>query len=56
MPVNGTVIDPVNCPFTFTVGSGRTIKGWDLIVSKMRVSDRFTVRSPLGSKQSKLPS
>jgi hypothetical protein len=46
MPANGTVIDPGQRPFTFTVGSGQAIKGWDVIVSKMRVSERFRVRLP----------
>jgi FKBP-type peptidyl-prolyl cis-trans isomerase len=46
MLADGTVIDPGHRPFTFTVGSGKAIKGWDVIVSKMRVGDSFTVTLP----------
>ncbi|MCA8982099.1 MAG: FKBP-type peptidyl-prolyl cis-trans isomerase [Planctomycetes bacterium] len=46
MLADGTVIDPGHRPFTFTVGSGQAIKGWDVIVSKMRVGDSFTVTLP----------
>jgi len=46
MLADGTVIDPGTRPFTFTVGAGRAIKGWDVIVSRMRVGDSFTVALP----------
>ena len=46
MLADGTVIDAGRRPFTFTVGSGQAIKGWDVIVSKMRVGDSFTVSLP----------
>lgn len=46
MLANGNVIDPGTRPFTFKVGSGQAIKGWDVIVSKMRVGDSFTVALP----------
>lgn len=46
MLANGKVLDPGNRPFSFEVGSGRAIKGWDVIVSKMRVGDSFTITLP----------
>ncbi|MFT5198129.1 MAG: FKBP-type peptidyl-prolyl cis-trans isomerase [Planctomycetota bacterium] len=46
MLANGTVIDPGRAPFTFKVGAGRAIKGWDVVVSKMRVGDSFTILLP----------
>lgn len=46
MLANGKVIDPGRQPFTFKVGSGRAIKGWDVVVSKMRVGDSFTILLP----------
>ena len=46
MLADGTVIDPGQRPFTFKVGAGRAIKGWDVIVAKMRVGDSFTVTLP----------
>ncbi|MDF1836564.1 MAG: FKBP-type peptidyl-prolyl cis-trans isomerase [Planctomycetota bacterium] len=47
MLANGTVIDPGRRPFTFKVGAGRAIKGWDVVVSKMRVGDSFTILLPM---------
>lgn len=46
MLANGTVIDPGRRPFTFRVGSGRAISGWDVVVSKMRVGDSLTLMLP----------
>lgn len=46
MLANGKVIDPGNRPFSFKVGAGRAIKGWDVVVSKMRVGDSFTITLP----------
>jgi len=46
MLADGTVIDPGTRPFTFTVGPGNAIKGWHVIVAKMRVGDSFTVTVP----------
>ena len=46
MLADGTVIDPGTRPFTFTVGAGKAIKGWDVIVAKMRVGDSFTILLP----------
>ena len=46
MLADGTVIDPGTRPFTFKVGAGQAIKGWDVIVAKMRVGDSFTVTLP----------
>ncbi|MFT4539061.1 MAG: FKBP-type peptidyl-prolyl cis-trans isomerase [Planctomycetota bacterium] len=46
MLADGKVIDPGTRPFSFEVGSGRAIKGWDVIVSKMRIGDSFTATCP----------
>jgi FKBP-type peptidyl-prolyl cis-trans isomerase len=46
MKADGTVIDPGNRPFTFRVGAGQAIEGWDVIVARMRVGDNFTVWLP----------
>ena len=46
MLIDGTVIDPGTRPFTFKVGAGRAIEGWDVIVAKMRVGDSFTLTLP----------
>ena len=46
MLANGKVIDPGRRPFTFKVGAGRAIEGWDVVVSKMRVGDSFTITLP----------
>ncbi len=46
MKADGTVMDPGDRPFTFRVGSGEAIKGWDVIVAKMRVGDNFTLTLP----------
>ncbi len=47
MLANGRVIDPGTLPFSFGVGSGKAIKGWDVVVSKMRVGDSFTILLPM---------
>lgn len=46
MLANGDVLDPGTRPFTFEVGLGRAIKGWDIVVSKMKVGDSFTILLP----------
>ncbi|MFT7667408.1 MAG: FKBP-type peptidyl-prolyl cis-trans isomerase [Planctomycetota bacterium] len=46
MLADGTVIDPGTRPFSFAVGQGKAIKGWDVVVSKMRVGDSFTITLP----------
>ena len=46
MLANGDVLDPGTRPFTFNVGAGGAIKGWDVIVARMRVGDSFTVTLP----------
>ena len=46
MLADGTVIDHGSRPYTFKVGAGEAIKGWDVIVAKMRVGDSFTVTLP----------
>jgi len=46
MLADGTVIDAGKRPFSFTVGSGQAIKGWDVVVAKMRVGDSFTIALP----------
>jgi len=33
-------------PFSFPLGKGRVIKGWDIAVAKMRVGDRCKVTIP----------
>lgn len=47
MLADGTVKDP-GPRYTFKVGAGRVIKGWDLAVQKMRVGDSFIVKIPEG--------
>ncbi len=47
MLANGKVLDPGTRPFSFKVGSGRAIKGWDVVVSKMRIGDSFTILLPM---------
>lgn len=46
MLADGTVIDPGTRPFSFKVGAGKAIKGWDVVVAKMRVGDSFTILLP----------
>ncbi len=46
MLADGTVIDPGTRPFSFKVGAGKAIKGWDVVVAKMRVGDSFTIILP----------
>ncbi|MFT7678875.1 MAG: FKBP-type peptidyl-prolyl cis-trans isomerase [Planctomycetota bacterium] len=46
MREDGSVLDPGRKPFDFQVGSGRAIPGWDVVVSKMRVGDSFTIWLP----------
>ena len=46
MRASGEVIDPGLQPFEFTVGGGMAIKGWDIVVAKMRVGDSFTIHLP----------
>lgn len=46
MKADGSVVDPGQAPFTFKVGAGKAIKGWDVIVAKMRVGDSFTILLP----------
>jgi FKBP-type peptidyl-prolyl cis-trans isomerase len=46
MLANGDVLDPGTRPFTFEVGLGRAIKGWDIVVAKMKVGDSFTILLP----------
>ncbi len=46
MLADGTVIDPGTKPFSFTVGAGKAIKGWDVVVARMRVGDSFTIILP----------
>ena len=46
MKADGSVLDPGTRPFTFTVGGGQAIRGWDVIVAKMRIGDSFTVHLP----------
>ncbi len=46
MTADGTVIDPGTRPFSFQVGAGRAIKGWDVVVSRMRIGDNFTIWMP----------
>lgn len=43
---NGKILDPGSRPFTFRVGSGEAIKGWDVVVAEMRVGDSFTILLP----------
>ena len=47
--VDGTVFDSSverGEPFTFTVGAGQVIPGWDATVSNMKVGDKVTVLIP----------
>jgi FKBP-type peptidyl-prolyl cis-trans isomerase len=47
--VDGTVFDSSverGEPFTFTVGAGQVIPGWDAVVSDMKVGDKVTVLIP----------
>lgn len=47
--VDGTVFDSSvdrGTPFTFTVGAGEVIPGWDATVSEMNVGDKVTVLIP----------
>ena len=46
MKANGEVLDPGSRPFTFKVGSGMAIVGWDKVVSRMRVGDSFVILMP----------
>ena len=46
MKANGEVLDPGSRPFTFKVGSGMAIVGWDKVVSRMRVGDSFVILLP----------
>lgn len=46
MLADGTVIDPGTKPFSFKVGAGQAIEGWDVVVAKMRVGDSFTILLP----------
>ncbi len=46
---NGTQFDasrPNGLPFTFRVGSGTVIAGWDLVAAKMKQGDRWKVVIP----------
>ena len=46
MNSDGSVLDPGRRPFTFRVGSGQAISGWDVVVAKMRVGDSLTLMLP----------
>lgn len=46
MKANGEVLDPGSRPFTFRVGSGQAIAGWDKVVARMRVGDSFVILMP----------
>lgn len=46
MLANGTVLDPGTRPFSFKVGAGEAISGWDVVVAEMRVGDSFTIMLP----------
>jgi FKBP-type peptidyl-prolyl cis-trans isomerase len=46
MQANGNVLDPGRAPFTFKVGAGEAIKGWDVVVARMRIGDSFTILLP----------
>jgi FKBP-type peptidyl-prolyl cis-trans isomerase len=35
-----------NKPFTFKVGNNEVIKGWDIIIKKMRVGDKINIEIP----------
>lgn len=47
MLANGTVKDP-GPTYTFQVGAGRVIKGWDLAIAKLRAGDSLVVAIPEG--------
>ena len=46
MNADGSVLDPGKRPFTFRVGGGQAIAGWDVVVAKMRVGDSLTLMLP----------
>jgi FKBP-type peptidyl-prolyl cis-trans isomerase len=46
MLANGKVLDPGTRPFSFKVGAGEAISGWDVVVAEMRVGDSFTIMLP----------
>jgi FKBP-type peptidyl-prolyl cis-trans isomerase len=46
MLANGDVIDAGARPFSFKVGAKQAIKGWDIVVSRMRIGDSFTITLP----------
>ncbi|MEM9381926.1 MAG: FKBP-type peptidyl-prolyl cis-trans isomerase [Planctomycetota bacterium] len=46
MKADGEVLDEGERPFTFTVGAGGAIPGWDIIVAQMRIGDDFTIFLP----------
>ena len=46
MLADGSVLDPGTRPFSFKVGVNEAIKGWDVVVAKMRVGDSFTITIP----------
>ncbi len=46
MKADGEVLDPGSRPFTFQVGSGQAIAGWDKVVARMRVGDSFVILMP----------
>jgi FKBP-type peptidyl-prolyl cis-trans isomerase len=46
MRADGSVLDPGTRPYTFGVGRGEAIRGWDVVVSQMRVGDSFTIWLP----------
>ena len=46
MLANGTVLDPGSRPFSFRVGSGKAIEGWDVVVARMRVGTASRSCSP----------
>jgi len=47
MLADGTVKDP-GPTYTFQVGAGRVIKGWDVAIAKLRVGDSLVVLIPEG--------
>lgn len=46
MREDGSVLDPGTRPYTFGVGRGEAIRGWDVVVSEMRIGDSFTIWMP----------
>ena len=46
MQADGRVLDPGTRPYSFAVGTGNAIKGWHVIVARMRIGDSFTVLLP----------